>query len=204
MWRQGEHVAVIGMTGSGKTTLARQLLDLRGPKIMLVTKVDDVSWSGWKTVSTAEAIKPRDKGPWSWRLWPVYERSRAEFARAMAMAWADGHWCVYMDELYHLEEIGLKTPVIKLLTQGRAKKISVVLGVQRPAWVTRFALSEPTHVFSFQLGDKRDLKALADGIGDGYADEVARLERYHYAYYNKQTRETRVGTAASLTEVLSR
>jgi len=205
-WKQGEHVAVIGMTGSGKTTLARQLLDLRGPRIMLVTKVDDVSWSGWKTVRKAEAIVPpreSQKGPLAYRLWPQYERSKLEFARALALAWSDGHWCVYLDELYHLEEIGLKTPVIKLLTQGRAKKVSVMLGVQRPAWVTRFALSEPTHIFAFQMGDKRDLKALSDGISDSFAAEVARLERYHFAYYNKMTRETRTGTATNLAEVLA-
>ena len=203
-------MTIVGMTGSGKTTLAHKLLDERRWRIMLVTKPDDLQWSGWRTVGTVAQIKPRpaedpgevDRGT-SWRLYPPSGRPGPEFRKAFEYVWANGHWCLYADEAYHIQHAGLESELIRLLTQGRSKRISVVCGVQRPSWVSRFVFSEATHLFSFQMGDKRDLKALRDGVGDAYADAVAELERFQFLYLNKATRRMVRGTVRNLTEVLA-
>jgi tRNA A37 threonylcarbamoyladenosine biosynthesis protein TsaE len=195
-WNQGEHVVLIGMNGSGKTTLARHLLTrYRKWKIMLVTKPDDITWPGWRTVKDHKAINGRTD---SYRLHPEYESSRQQFKEVMDRVWKEGGWCIYLDELYHLEHKGLSNDVIKLLTQGRSKRITVVGGVQRPAWVTRFALSEPRHTFAFRVGDNRDAKAIGDGLGKAFQTEVERLRRYEFAYHDKVTGEIKRGNSRDI------
>lgn len=209
-WRQGEHVTIIGMTGSGKTTLARTLLDMRKWRIMLVTKPDDLTWAGWRSVPSVDRIRPQpsdrdgqpDRGT-SWRLTPPYERQGVAFSQAFDYAYNHGHWCLYVDETYHVQDKGLEHKLVKVLTQGRSKRVSVVCGVQRPSWVSRFVFSEATHLFTFQCGDRRDLKALRDGIGDEFAEAAADLRRYEYVYYNKVSRRMVRGTVRTLKDILA-
>jgi energy-coupling factor transporter ATP-binding protein EcfA2 len=202
MWRQGEHVAVIGMTGSGKTTLARRLLEHRKYRVMLVTKPDDVQWDGYQQVSDAASIDAA-KGR-AWRLWPPidHDASRAQFRAALDRAWHEGGWTLYLDELYHLEHLGLRNAVIQHLTQGRSKNVTVVAGVQRPAWVTKFAFSETTHCFVFKMGNDEDLAAIGKQIGKAFARQVDALPRFHFAYLNKITGVIRTGSIKTLDEVL--
>ncbi len=167
--------------------------------MMLVSKPDDIYWSGFQTVKTVEKINPMRHQ--FYRLDPPYEMKRFEFARAIAKAWDEGGWTVYFDEAYYVQHtLGLEASMIKLLTQGRSNHISVVLGVQRPAWVTRFALSEPDHVFCFHMGDKRDLKTLGEAISSELEEVVPTLKQYEFAYHNKRTGVTVVADAKRLKE----
>lgn len=168
---------------------------------MLVTKPDDLYWAHWKKIKTVGGLNPREHA--KYRLFPNYEDQWGQFAGALMQVWHEGAWCVYVDETYYVEkELGLGPSVIKLLTQGRSKGISVVCGVQRPAWVSRFVLSEPTHVICFRLGDKRDLKALKEGVSDDLAAMVPELGKFEFAYYSKETGELSRGRAENLEEMM--
>lgn len=200
MWRQGDHAVIVGMTGSGKTTLAHSLLDRRGHAVMLVTKPDDLPWTGWRTVTTADRISPR-KAP-KWRLMPAYERAPLQFKRAFDLVWREGSWCLYVDETYHVQNAGLQHHLVKLLTQGRSKRITVVSGVQRPSWVRREVFSESTHVFAFRAGDRRDLQALRDGVSDAFAAVVAELPKFTFAHVDKWDGRITTGTVRDLDSIL--
>lgn len=119
------------------------------------------------------------------------------------MIWKQGGWTLYIDETYYVEhELGLHRPLIKLLTQGRSKWITVVLGVQRPAWVSRFVMSEPTHVFNSRLHDQRDIKMISLMDGDEYADKVMQLKRFEFEYLDRDSRHMQVVNRDSVSEVL--
>jgi hypothetical protein len=201
-WQQGQHLALIGATGTGKTYLARRLLTLRLHSMMLVTKPDAVNWDsfGWRTVHRAREIDPA-KG-FKWRLFPKWERAGLEFVEACQMAWSDGKWCVYFDEGYHIKEVGAEATMVKLLTQGRSKLITVVVGMQRPSWVTKFALSEPTHVFSFRLNLGMDLNKIREECGREMEDAIRGLNRYQFAYLHQETREIQIGRESDVLSLL--
>lgn len=193
MWRQGQHCIVVGSTDSGKTTLLRDLLRLRGYVVLLVNKRDDLIWTGYQTVSHAKQIDVR-KGT-LWRLHPAEADRRTEFHRAMAMAKAEGGWTVGVDELYFLKMIGLESDAIYLLTEGRSDKITIVGGLQRPSWFSRFAFSETRHFFGFRLFDERDVVSVREITGSReFASELRDLERFQFAHLDRASGRMQLGT----------
>ena len=60
VWKQSEHVAVIGQNGSGKSYLvAHALLSARtGAVLVLRTKPDDIEYAGFRAISTIKRITP--------------------------------------------------------------------------------------------------------------------------------------------------
>ena len=119
------------------------------------------------------------------------------------MAYSEGGWTVYADEMYYIKHLGLEPEAIKLLTQGRSQRVTAVVGLQRPSWVTRFAFSETVHYFSFRLGDRRDVLAMRDITGNAdYAEVLPQLKPYEYAYLDTRVGQVRLGNRESLGELL--
>lgn len=199
-WRQGEHVAIIGDTGSGKTYLETRLLKLREYVVVLRTKDDDTRFRGFRRVKKAANVAAADGQV---ELFPRYERQRVECARMLERAWREGGWCVAVDELYYLEQqLHLRPYVERLLTQGRGKRVSVVVGAQRPSGITRFALSQVTHLFIFH-SEGRDLKeVIARSTTDAIVAPVRGLREHEYVYWNRRTRRMVIAKAQSVAEVL--
>lgn len=129
----------------------------------------------------------------SFTLNPKYEHQRREFSQAYELAWRQGGWTVYVDELfYQSERLHLTEPIERLLTQGRSKNLSVAIGMQRPARVSRFAISESTHVLSFGL-EGRDAKELSYATTRAMEDAVRQLPEHYFAWF-KRPRTLWVGT----------
>lgn len=151
-----------------------------------------VLWPGrWARVSQVKQIDLSENTHFVLR--PAYERQQEEIGRALLNVWSQGGWTVYVDELYYLEQqLRLGEQVIQLLTQGRSLNITVVVGIQRPAWVSRFALSEPTHVLCAKLGDQRDAQVVKSVIGSEYLEAVQNVGWHKFVYLNKITADQSV------------
>lgn len=202
VWKQGEHCVIIGRTGSGKTYLMARLFKLRQYVVFFRTKPDKNKFPDLVTVRRAEAM--RSFNGMRLMLDPDYQRQAVEGYRMMEYAWQDGSWCVGIDELWYAEEqLGLTDYVNRMLTQGRSKDITAVLGVQRPVDISRFALSETKHIFIFQT-EGRDLKfSLRDSTTDRIVPAVQSLGKYEFVYYNRETGEIRKGNANRLEQVFT-
>jgi hypothetical protein len=121
----------------------------------------------------------------SFTLNPQYEHQRREFLLAYEKAWRQGGWTVYVDELfYQSERLHLAEPIERLLTQGRSKNLSVAVGMQRPARISRFAISESTHVLSFGL-EGRDARELSHATTRAMEDAVRGLPEHHFAWFRR-------------------
>ncbi|MDE2040693.1 MAG: ATP-binding cassette domain-containing protein [Elusimicrobia bacterium] len=196
-WRQGEHLAITGETGSGKSTLAAVLLAARWPFYVVVkTKPDDVHYPGRKIGRASQLESATDRAILDLSESPK-ETQAARVAELTDSVWKQGGWTVYYDELFYLERLRLVDSVEQLLTQGRSKGLTVVVGMQRPARVTRFALSQATHVVSFGQ-EGRDAKILRDATSERMRAAVEALPRYHFAWYHRITREVWTGRVQDL------
>lgn len=205
-WKQGEHVVIIGDTGSGKTYLESKILPLRKHVIVARTKPDDITFDGFHKIPLLKKIGMQrfdnsGKVITRYLLNPKYEEQQIEMARAFEKVWKEGGWTIAVDETYYATQIlKLERPINKLLTQGRSKHITVVCGMQRPAWISRFAMSQATHAFIFRC-EGRDLKSLADALSPSIKAPVEGLREHDFIYFNRATRTVVKGNANRLQEI---
>lgn len=203
VWRPGEHVAVIGDTGTGKTYLiAKALLTMRTYVVVLKTKSDDhedTKWRGFHRIRKARGMDNEryDK----FLLDPAYREQAIEGFRMAERVWLQKGWTVVFDEEWYAERIGLKEQIERLLTQTRSMRVSVVSGFQRPVGNSRFAISQSTHVFCFRV-EGRDAKTIGESTTPRILPIIESLQGYEFAYYNRATRYVGKGTARSLGALL--
>lgn len=198
IWKQGEHIGLIGPTNCGKTTLAEAILPLRKYIVVLATKPRDKSLdrfgkaNGFEKITEWKTISP-NRMPRR-LLWPYAKDLNAVnvqhkvFANALVQIYREGGWCVYMDELWfmihHLKfEFAIKT----YLQQARSLDISLVVATQRPAFVPLEVYDQSTHLFFWRDNDERNLKRIS-GISWLSANlvrsVVSRLEPHEVLYIN--------------------
>lgn len=197
-WQQGQHVALIGPTGSGKTTLALSILPLRKYITVLATKPKDSTLSqfgksnGFKRYAewpTLDAdLSPRRL------VWPdassLYSavNQRNHFQRSLAQIYREGGWCVYIDELWFIiHHLKLELEVRTYLQQARSNGISLVAATQRPAFVPLEVYDQSTHLFFWRDNDERNLRRISgiSWLNANYIQAlVSTLERHEVLYIN--------------------
>lgn len=188
-WQPGDHVAIVGMTGSGKTTFARQILKLRGYTVVFATKAKDDSlykpleqmgfvirdeWDpgAWQETGERYVIfRPMRPGERPTR--DVLERQAEAFREALLDVFVVGGWCCYFDEVRYLaDDLGLARELNVLWLQGRSLNISMVASTQRPVAVPRNMFEQATWIITWRVSDKDDRYRTAE-----YTGELAPLVR---------------------------
>lgn len=199
-WKQGEHVCVIGDTGTGKTFLISRLVRLRNNVVIFRTKPDDIRFPGFYRAKKADVLE--DYRHEKILLEPKYEDQGIVGFDLLNKVWLHGSWTIVVDEHWYTEKLGLKRPLERLLTQGRSKNITVVVGMQRPVDVSRFTIAESTHVFSFRL-DGRDAKTLGMATTQSLEEPVQKLNGYDFIYFNRKRRILAKGEAKQIGKILT-
>lgn len=206
-WRQGEHVTFLGHTGSGKTTLAVEVLQRRSFVVALGVKPKDdtlerlVREQKWKRVrewAQRPAIQQHDTGQ-RIVLWPKYvtpedeQNLQWQLDRALREMFAAGNWTVFADELFIIcKQLRLAGLMEKYWTLGRSIGLTVVGGSQRPAHIPLLAYDQATHLFLWRDNDETNLRRLA-GLGGVHSALVRRtvpaLPKHVALYLNTRTGE---------------
>lgn len=175
-----DRVTVIGPTGSGKTHaalwhLSHATFDVR-PYVIIDPKREELiaQIDGAEYVDIGEI--PKQPGIYVINPIPSDAPLVDEY---LMQIWDHENVGIWMDESL---QFGNTDGVDAVLTQGRSKRIPVIMLMQRPTWVSRFAVSEATFIQYFGLYDKRD-QAIVRGFAENLPVEIP-LEQYHSFYYD--------------------
>lgn len=199
-WVPGEHVALIGPTGQGKTTMMLALLPMHPYAVVFATKPRDETTTkllqrGYLLLHEWKSLDAKDYPRRV--LWPDASRLDSEakqkvvFHDAFGRIYREGNWTVALDETWYLDNVlGLDRDIKTYLLQARSLGISLVAGTQRPAWVPVEMYSSCTHLFFWRTNDETDLKRIS-GIGwrssELIRNLVSNLERFQALYINTRT-----------------
>ena len=206
-WPQGQHVNVVGPTGSGKTVLNRHLLRRRDYVVVLGVKQRDPELygpfqaEGYHLVRKFDPEPPADAERWRVLFVPQTDKygteARQEKSKAFRQAIHDvmraGDWCLYGDDILYLsDQLGLKPDLEELWILSRSEGISVVASSQEPVNIPVMAYSAATHLFLFKNPDLYRAKRMAEltGVNREVAQEtIMRLPDHEFLYINKSTTE---------------
>ena len=191
--KQGEHVALVGRNGTGKTAVGLALCEIIGARsgkdgrpsrvVVLSTKPRD------DTVTRLQ-VKGKPTGEWqTLREWPpgygqehvvvwpkggapsgAAKRHRAVFVPLIDTIYAEGGQTVYIPEAAYFERpvphgLGMTGTMEQCWSTARSLHLSVISDTQRPRQVTRLMWSEPSWLFIFHINDDDDLKRVAEMSG---------------------------------------
>lgn len=153
---------VIGPTGSGKTTFAIWLMstcatlnwrkypviawDFKGDEIL-----EELLEEGYATEWPVNRDPPKKPGLYIVRPMP---HQADEVEAFLWKVWKKGKTGLFFDEGYMVNK---SKALNAILTQGRSKRIPVIMCVQRPVWVSRFCFSEAQYFAIFYQTFKPDI-----------------------------------------------
>lgn len=176
----GQHMAVLGTTGTGKTTFLLHLLELladqrRSHVVAIGTKARDrtLKRTGWPIIKRWPPNHEQREGR-RVILWPPYSApSTAGLTTAGVISDAldeimmEGAWRIGIDELAYLTEtLGLRSTLDEYWNGARSSRISLIGATQRPTWLPRSAVSQVDWVVCFRINDVDDRTRAAEILGD--------------------------------------
>lgn len=197
LFKQSQHVTLIGPTGCGKTTLGIELITPRDYVVALGVKYRDdtleklVKKDKWRRISKW----PPPYGSNRVVLWPKVDDPRkmtVEHQKVFSDAFADiykkGGWCVWIDEeRYISDHLKMDKLLTLMYVTARSNNVSMVGSAQRPRWIPLEAYSQAGHLFLWRTGDEADLKRIGSLNGTSarlVINAVQDLPYHSFLYVN--------------------
>ena len=188
--KPGKRYTIIGRTGSGKSVLMMRLIEsyTQKPIVILNSKEDgDISAladgkNGVEVNNVDDMLKAvKDRYEYVIITPPTSELDKPEILDnyILQMYLTNRPHLFVIDELYMIHNNNRAYQgLLALLTRGRSKKMSYIGCVQRPAGISRTAISEADEFFIFRLKDNRDKKVVWD-IGLDMPENIEQYCFYH-------------------------
>lgn len=198
--KKGQRGLLLGMTGGGKTQNA--LFQLKNniavwPTIIMDTKIVDEFFSvpndhesldvfnDFASFENVSKMAPKD--------WPDYFLVRPESHEIIDVDGLDkylqliykkfGAVFVYIDEVASFHNNGRPVSgLLELLCRGRSRGKTVLMGTQRPAWISLSCFTESDKFYVHKITTLNDRKRIDNGIPE--FSKLKKLPPFHFYFYD--------------------
>lgn len=214
-WRPGQHLALIGKTGCGKSTFACGVLESRRYLLALDPKGGDETLGTLK-MPRLTRWPPSEKvfdqiaegKPARFIVGPIVRkvedrrRLREVLRSTLVGVFEVGGFTTYVDEFQLFADrrmMNLAAEVETLLIAARSKGISVVTSYQAPAWVPTAASRQATWVVVWPTRDTDVVKKLAAIVGRDWRilwEAMENLPDFHVLIVGPNPRDPMIITSA--------
>ena len=184
--KSNDRIFLAGMTGSGKTVLAKQMMDSCPRGIIY-----DIAWESALMSDGYEIVHDYKKIDFiksqKWIVQPNNDKPAAfnKFCE----------WCFYECEnlMLYVEEISdlvgkQSSPEFfgTILRRGRKQGIGCMMVTQMPVQVHKLCISQAQHVIVFKMFEARHIDYICEcaGLGTKQGDMIRNLQDYEFFYYN--------------------
>lgn len=171
--------AIIGATGSGKTQFALWCLSHRNFHTMPWIVYNYKHEESIDAIEGARHIE-LDDVPTSPGIYVAHPHPDDEEGVQAQMweIWKRGNIGVYVDEGYM---VGRHNRAFRsLLTQGRSKRIPMMVLSQRPVWMDTFVFSESQFFSVFRLQHKKDIVNVESFVPVNLGERLPDFHSYYY------------------------
>lgn len=189
--KPGTRTTVAGRTGSGKTSLARYLMEKRSRQHWVIFNPKHTA--GYKDMADVVVLQKWDARKFDKAIsdhrFVIINFARNELKHEYMDAvvsyihesYDDIGFC--FDELYYMHRnMEPGEGMIGLYTRGRERKQSVLGLVQRPKRISLFCFSEADYIASMALNLEGDRKRMVEATGDEHF--IHGLPKYLWRWYN--------------------
>lgn len=177
--KYGDRAALIGMTGMGKSELARHLLQ-PFEHVHVFDEKNEIKWPGYEIAKGIKAYLQKANavtlkfGPRTFK-YPrlIYRPTIAEledldvYNEFFRMIYLRGKTVCFVDEVFAVCPHGRKSPSYfkAVLTRGRSKEITGLFATQRPVDIPKVVITESNQKYIFRLQDFDDRKRIEKCTG---------------------------------------
>lgn len=214
-WKPGQHMALVGPTGLGKSTFAIGILELRRYVLALDPKGGDetLEKAGYERLTSwplpDQAYDRISEG--NPARYIVGNKSRTLEDRVtlrqllhdtLSGVFESRGWTVYADEFQLLADrkmMNLGALVETLLIAARSKYITVITSYQAPAWVPSAASRQATWIVLWPTRDVDVVKKLANVVGRDWRmiwSAMKALPPFHVLVIGRNPHDPMVVTSA--------
>lgn len=187
-----QRTVVLGRTGAGKTVFSVHLLSSRNylemPWVIIDYKGDQLisKLVEQNKIQVVDVHKDPPKKPGLYIMYPLPIIDDAAIETWLWKVWKQENLGLYIDEGYALPQ---RQAFDVILTQGRSKRIPVIVLYQRPVYMSRFATAQADFFAVFDQNDERDLKTTQAFIKPAFYNGqkitvYTELPPYHCLWYD--------------------
>lgn len=227
-WSPGEHVALVGPNGCGKTMHGLELCKIIGarpgkdgrPAHVGVLQYKPRDDTVTKSIPDWPVIKrwPPKYGEEHYVIWPkatsASQASRLQrrvFGPTLDKIYSEGNQTVYIPEAAYFERaqpagLGLSGTMEQFWSTARSSKLTCISDTQRPRRVTLLMWTEPKFLIIYRLRSRDDIKHVADlsGAADVVWNVVPRLKAHQFLCICRQEHEDEMDFYVSRVAVVTR